>query len=209
VASKKHQPEYRFDLSGGVLCLDFANTISHRGDAKRVSEHLRTHSDLVSFAEQSKIISPSEARVQRLRAAGQAAEAQRSYANAIQLRETLFRIFFAVAVGKSATPQDLKLLNDVAREALAHRELVRDNGVYRWRWKAPGSQMLNRIPWSVAQSAAELLTSGELATVRLCDAPDCDWLFLDNSRNRSRRWCDMKSCGNRQKARRHYLRSHE
>lgn len=67
--------------------------------------------------------------------------------------------------------------------------------------------MLERILWPIAQSAAELLTSSELGTVRLCEAPDCAWLFLDQSCNRSRRWSDMKVCGNRQKARRHYQRT--
>ena len=64
----------------------------------------------------------------------------------------------------------------------------------------PGS-----ILWPIAKSAADLLIPPELE-VRLCKAPDCAWLFLDKSRNRSRRWCDMKVCGNRQKARRHYQR---
>jgi predicted RNA-binding Zn ribbon-like protein len=66
---------------------------------------------------------------------------------------------------------------------------------------------LHRLLWPIAESAAELLTSQEVSSIRLCEAPDCDWLFLDNSRNRSRRWCDMKICGNREKARRHYRRS--
>jgi predicted RNA-binding Zn ribbon-like protein len=209
VASRKLQPEYQFDLSGGVLCLDFANTISRRSDPQRVSEHLRSYPDLIGFAEQSKLISPSEGRVQRLQSAKHLSEAHSSYAKAIQLREMLFRAFSSVAAGKSAAPRDLQLLDSLARDALAYRELVRDNDVYRWKWKSDKKEVFNRIAWSIAESAVKLLTSSELATVRLCDAPDCDWLFLDNSRNRSRRWCDMKSCGNRQKARRHYLRLHE
>jgi predicted RNA-binding Zn ribbon-like protein len=61
--------------------------------------------------------------------------------------------------------------------------------------------------WPVARSAADLLTSQEQSRVRECAASDCGWLFLDLSRNRSRRWCDMETCGNRTKARRHYARS--
>jgi predicted RNA-binding Zn ribbon-like protein len=58
----------------------------------------------------------------------------------------------------------------------------------------------------VVKSAGDLLISGELDNVRVCSAPDCQWLFLDTSKNHSRRWCDMKGCGNRAKVRRHYER---
>jgi predicted RNA-binding Zn ribbon-like protein len=62
--------------------------------------------------------------------------------------------------------------------------------------------------WPIAQSAADLMTSDKRNSVRQCGADDCAWLFLDESRNHSRRWCDMKTCGNRQKARRHYASKH-
>jgi predicted RNA-binding Zn ribbon-like protein len=79
---------------------------------------------------------------------------------------------------------------------------------WRWRWAgdAESEPALDRVLWPVARSAAELLTSDDLAAVRECAAPDCRWLFLDRSRNRSRRWCAMATCGNRSKARRHYRR---
>ncbi|MBI4413448.1 MAG: CGNR zinc finger domain-containing protein, partial [candidate division NC10 bacterium] len=76
---------------------------------------------------------------------------------------------------------------------------------FAWRWTGDG-QRLDRMLWAVTRSAADLLTSGELAAVRECEAETCAWLFMDRSRNRSRRWCDMKACGNRAKARRHYER---
>ena len=91
--------------------------------------------------------------------------------------------------------------------ALRHRKLTRTSGDYRWEWQSEGGNLLDRILWPIAESAANLLTSQDRADIRECDAPDCEWLFLDHSRNGSRRWCDMKSCGNRQKARRHYRRA--
>lgn len=206
VTPSKRQPEYQFDLSGGRLCLDFANTVSHRHDPERLAEHLKDFADLVSFAEQTKILSPREARAQRLRAGNQAGEARHSCAKAMRLRELLFRIFSAIAARRTAAPDDLEFLNDYARKALAHREVVKSDGAYQWQWNSAGREALDRVLWPIVQSAVELLTSDDLAALRLCDASDCDWLFLDNSRNRSRRWCDMKSCGNRQKARRHYQR---
>ena len=69
--------------------------------------------------------------------------------------------------------------------------------------------VLDAVLWHVARSAAELLTSGDLGRVRGCASEECGWVFLDTTRNRSRRWCDMKECGNREKARRFYQRSRE
>ncbi|MCB0153982.1 MAG: CGNR zinc finger domain-containing protein, partial [Anaerolineae bacterium] len=55
-------------------------------------------------------------------------------------------------------------------------------------------------------SAAELLTSDRLNRVGQCAGESCGWLFLDTTRNHSRRWCEMEHCGNRAKAKRHYRR---
>src|ERR1035441_1603368 len=148
-------------------------------------------------------------------AAGCGAPASRDYAGArsafrksIVLRESLYRTFSAIAAGMHVPPADVQEINDFALVALQHRKLARTNREYRWEWQFDGSDLLDRILWPVAESAAELLTSEARAAIRECRAPDCEWLFLDHSRNRSRRWCDMKSCGNRQKARRHYQRAH-
>ena len=66
---------------------------------------------------------------------------------------------------------------------------------------------LDTVLWPIAKSAADLLTSDRLACVRECAAQNCGWLFMDNSPNQRRRWCNMKICGNRAKARRHYERN--
>ena len=117
-------------------------------------------------------------------------------------------LFRSIAAGRHAPPADVQQINDFALAALRHRKLAQRNRDYRWEWQSSGSDFLDRILWPIAESAAELLTSEARTAIRECEAPDCEWLFLDHSRNRSRRWCDMKSCGNRQKARRHYQRAH-
>ena len=131
-----------------------------------------------------------------------------AFRKSILLREALYRVFSAIAAAKPARPDDVERISDFALEALNHRQLTRTNGNYRWEWQSNGRDPLERLLWPIAESAAELLTSEDRAAIRECGAPDCEWLFLDHSRNRSRRWCDMKSCGNRQKARRHYQRAH-
>jgi predicted RNA-binding Zn ribbon-like protein len=61
----------------------------------------------------------------------------------------------------------------------------------------------------VARAAADLLVSPERALVRECASGTCSWLFVDRSRTHQRRWCSMKTCGNRAKARRFYTRRRE
>jgi predicted RNA-binding Zn ribbon-like protein len=207
VANLEHHPPYRFDLSGGALCLDFANTVSRRHQSQRRAEHLASYADLVAFAEQSKLLSPKLAATLRTRAMRNHAEAGSALRKSILLREAIYRAFSAIAAGKHARPNDLRQINHFALDALKHRQLTRANRDYRWEWQS-GASLLDRVLWPVAESGAELLTSEVRAAVRECGAPDCEWLFLDQSRNGSRRWCDMKSCGNRQKARRHYQRAH-
>jgi predicted RNA-binding Zn ribbon-like protein len=208
VHTGKRQSGYQFDLSGGELCLDFANTVSHRHLPQRRAEHLDSYADLVAFADQSKLLPPKLAANLRARASRDAAGARSAFRKSIVLRESLYRAFSAIAAGKHAPPADVQRINDFALAALQHRKLARTNGDYRWEWQSDGRDSPDRILWPIAESAAELLTSDARAAIRECRAPDCEWLFLDHSRNRSRRWCDMKSCGNRQKARRHYQRAH-
>jgi predicted RNA-binding Zn ribbon-like protein len=201
-------PDYQFDLSGGVLCLDFANTVSRRKLLRQATDHIDSYGDLVAFAEQSKVVSPEHAAELRLQARRRRREEQTSLRTAIWYRESLFRVFSALARGTAVPPSDLQQINHVALRAMVHRRLVRVEDGYRWEWNPNARLMLDRTLWPIALSATELLTSSQLSTVRMCEAPDCAWLFLDQSRNRSRRWCDMKVCGNRQKARRHYQRAH-
>ena len=85
-------------------------------------------------------------------------------------------------------------------EAMGHLRVGWEEGLFRWSWAE--EEALDCMLWPVVRSAAELLNSDLLSRVRVCPADDCAWLFLDQSRNRSRRWCDMSTCGNRSKARR-------
>ena len=209
VHSHEGESALEFDLSGGVLCLDFANTISRRKIVAQSTDRLRGYDDLVAFAQQSKILSPKQAEDLQAHARRHLIKAKDALRKAICRRENIYRVFSALAVRKAAHSADVRLINDFAVGALNHRQLKRADGHYRWEWQWNGKELFDRILWPIAQSAADLLTSPELAAVRMCEAPDCAWLFLDQSRNHSRRWCDMKVCGNRQKARRHYRRTHQ
>jgi len=198
--------EYAFDLSGGRLCLDFANTVS--GSRARPTERLHSYDDLISWARQAGTVDEREAQRLAQAARRHPADAARVLADAVHLREALFRIFSAGTEDRLPQPGDVEALNAALPVALAHQRL--EVGADGFVWGGAGSvDALERVLWPVVRSAADLLTSPERGRVRRCGGANCDWLFMDNSRNHSRRWCDMGSCGNRAKARRYYARHKE
>ncbi|MFZ0708267.1 MAG: ABATE domain-containing protein [Candidatus Korobacteraceae bacterium] len=206
MSAEQRPQQFQFDLSGGHVALDFANSISRRDSPEKTVEHLTSYHELIAFALQSNLIARQEADALAHEAHAQKRNAAQTLRKAIAFREAIFRVFAHLAAGGSAPAEALSSVEETATESLTHRHIVRANGGYQWAWdEAP---KLERILWPIASSAVDLLVSPELHQLRECEAGDCYWLFLDNSRNRSRRWCSMSSCGNREKARRHYRRQH-
>lgn len=196
------------DLLGGCLCLDFANTVDgHTSDHPH--EWLTNYHELVAWSEHAQVLSADEAGRLLAAAAERPAEAHAVWERAIVLREAIFRIFQSVAAEHVPTEDDLIILNAALREAMAHARLRATASGFTWDWHYD-SESLDCMLWPITRSAAELLTSPELARVRSCPGTGgCGWLFLDTSKNGRRRWCSMESCGNRAKARRHYQRTRE
>ncbi|HXB57377.1 MAG TPA: CGNR zinc finger domain-containing protein, partial [Vicinamibacteria bacterium] len=170
----------------------------------RPRELLRSYLDLLAWGEQAALLSPGQARRLRARAGRRGGEAEAARRRALLLREALYSVFSAVAAGRAIPPRALLVLNAALPSALARLRIVGTRGALDWGFSADAD--FDRVLWPVIQSAGELLTSPARERLRECAAPNCAWLFLDASRNRSRRWCDMSVCGNRAKARRHYRR---
>jgi predicted RNA-binding Zn ribbon-like protein len=187
------------------LCLDFANTLAWRGSAQ--SESLHGLPDLLQWCASSGnllwtgTVEESVAWVER-----HPAEAAAIFRGAIAIRETIYRIFHAAASGNAPTDDDLSALNRALKETPARSALQRVGTGFGWRVEekrpATASTLLAPALWS----AGDLLTGPQLARVRECANDKCLWLFLDESKNGTRRWCSMTACGNRAKAHRHYAR---
>jgi predicted RNA-binding Zn ribbon-like protein len=202
-----------YDFEAGALCLDFANTADwHASDQPQ--ETLNDIPDLIAWGEAAGILAGHQARATARRANESPEAARAELARAIALREAIYRIFVAnetrsgtgsgSGTGGEIAAADLERLNRVLSQAMARAAVRPAGGGFAWGWtdEAPGLEM---VSWAVARSAAELLTSDHLDRVHQCaDDRGCGYLFVDTSRNGSRRWCSMKSCGNRAKARRHY-----
>ncbi len=203
-AAKAENPPRAIKLIGGQLSLDFANTVSYRG-RQFPEEKLNGFQDLLDWSVLAGTLDEGDARKLSREGGIQPEAAKRVLERAVELREAIHRIFTANISAEPASDDDLVTLNRELREALTRLRLSSEPVGYSldFGW---GGDSLDQVLWPIAKSASELLTSDDLVRVRRCAADDCDWLFLDTSRNRSRRWCDMKDCGNRSKARRFYER---
>jgi predicted RNA-binding Zn ribbon-like protein len=195
---------YLFELTGGNLCLDFANTVDCRPTKQR-RELLNEYGDLISWGRQAGALTRREIRHLLRRAAACPREAASVLEKARLLREAIFQIVAAAAAGAQVPVRALEVINADLPKALTRLRLARAADGFAWDWA--DDLPVDRVLWPVLRSAGDLLTSDELGRVRECASDRCAWLFLDRSRNRSRRWCDMSVCGNRDKARRHYQRS--
>jgi predicted RNA-binding Zn ribbon-like protein len=187
-------------LLGGAVCLNFTNTRS-RNAVEKPYDFFGNYPALLQWALQLGLLTPSEAETQFNLANSQEAEAQAALGKAIFLREAAYAVFSAFADGQDIPADALESINTTWIEAMGHRQLSRDAEKIFWKWVGI-DHALDSVLWPVVESAVELLVSEELIRVKRCNG--CGWLFLDMTRDGRRRWCDMKICGNRAKARRHY-----
>jgi predicted RNA-binding Zn ribbon-like protein len=192
-------------LSAGKLCLEFANTANwHASDAPE--ESLYTYTDLVDWAVGIGIRSKQSGESLKAFAAAHPPLAEQIYGWAIELREAIYRIFVAISQHESPSADDLALLNEALPHAFTRPEIVGSDHHFEVRWRGDESG-LDSLLWPIVRSATRLLTDGEHRRIGQCeDDRGCGYLFYDTSRNRSRRWCSMGSCGNRAKSQRHYAR---
>ncbi|HEY3097858.1 MAG TPA: ABATE domain-containing protein [Methylomirabilota bacterium] len=195
---------WRFHLSG-CLALDLANTVSWRASATPI-ERLPSADDYIRWATQARVVTPRDARQLARQARRKPAETAAAVAQAHRLREAIYRAFSALADGARPSEDDLAVINAVLSEAMRHlRVTSRADGSYVFTWEQ-GAPRVSRLIWPVAKSAADVLTSSRLGRLKKCPSASCGWLFVDRTRNGTRRWCDMRVCGNRAKARRYYHR---
>ena len=192
----------RFEFIAGALCLDFANTI-HDSRAEDTEEDLCAIADLLQWGKEAGLLSADEHSRLTAHYNHNPRAAASALAKGTEVRDLLLAIFAGIANGRSVSPQRLAELNSALADmpAVLRAKKDRDRIETEWRCAAEG---LPQIFFAVLTSAAELLASDRLERIRECASADCTWLFIDESRNHTRRWCDMSACGNRMKAHRYY-----
>lgn len=195
----------RFSFVGGDPCVDFINTLESWLGTD-TTDRLSTYQDLLDWSVMAGILSRQDAARLSRSAADRTADAARVLTKARSLRTHLYEVLRARAVARPPNPPDLEAITSFARRAAAHSRLEPSEGRYAWILDETKGNELDWPVWEIARRAVALLTSESLQRVRQCADETCGWMFIDRSRNHSRRWCDMATCGNRAKARRNYAR---
>ena len=195
----------KYEMIGGRTCLDFVNTASQRREGP-FKDKLSGYEDLLEWAVQADQLTDEEAAHLGRKAAVDPEAAAAVVERGRALREAIYRVFTARNAGMVLPSEDLELISEENARASANRLLTPVGfGSCTFEWRTYDE--LDRPLWPVAVSAVTLAASTDAERVKECGSDNCNWLFLDTSKNRSRRWCDMKECGNRAKARRHYHRT--
>ncbi len=163
----------------------------------RPEELLKSYDDLLRFTQESGMLKPAQAR--QFRGLSGRSTGERVLKRCIELREAIAEIFYARLDGRRPSAASVRTLERSIKSARLQQQLRWKEERLEWRWRENDAE----LPlWALSLSASDLMLSDAVHRVRACDNPECRWLFLDTSKNHTRRWCDMKVCGNRMKARR-------
>ncbi len=184
----------------GHPALDFVNTAGGWSAGNVLDDKLENFGDLIRWAELAGFLDASDAAASTRLARNHPRQAAKVLARARALRGVLHRIINCILENRKPRAAEVQFFEDELRIARKHQRLAATGGRFLWTWDE--RPVLDTILWRVSQSAADLLTSPDLARVRRCAGENCGWMFLDTTRNHSRHWCDMQDCGNLAKVRR-------
>jgi predicted RNA-binding Zn ribbon-like protein len=189
---------------GGNLSLDFLNTVHDRHE-EPLRNLLQNYLDVVTWVHLADAISNSQK--ENLLRLGQENQLQANqiYKDALQLREAFYDAVIDLINGDVVSPISMHLINQWLPKAFSNLEFTQLEYRLALDWKEENFG-LESILWPIIRSFADLVTTDECNRIKQC--PNCGYLFVDNSKNKSRRWCSMEICGNRVKARRFAKRTH-
>jgi len=185
------------------LCLDFTDTVDWR-TSNHAKDTLDSYLALLNWSSKKGLLDRKQ--VDALGRAAAREDKASVLAEAVRLREAIYRIFSAIAHKNRTPPKDLEILNEYLAKSLSRMKVKETGEGYEWGLSCDTAP--DMMLYQIAESAAMLLTSEDLARVRECanEEEGCGSLFLDCSKSQTRRWCSMESCGNRAKSRTFYDR---
>jgi predicted RNA-binding Zn ribbon-like protein len=194
------------DLKSGHPVLEFTNTVSNHA-SEHPGEKLFNYEDLLAWTGKVGLLHEEQLQMLMRKAATQPKESAAIFAKSLELRESVYRIFVAKTNGKSPAEEDLTILNALLTRLTSGAQIVYHSGRFDWEWNFDESALEAPL-WVIVLSAVDLMTSEHLKWLGQCaDEEGCGWLFVDTSKNHSRRWCDINDCGNRAKQRRYQQRA--
>jgi predicted RNA-binding Zn ribbon-like protein len=188
----------RMRLVGGDLALDFVNTRTGPPVGPPDDDVLTGYPELVAWGVHAGALTEAAAAALRRQSRRDPGGAHAAFARALRTRDYLDEIFRPLAAGQAARTPALARLRDDEADALGHAQLERGSA-FAWTWR--DDRTLARPLRPVVHAAVQLLTTGALDRVKRCGG--CSFVFYDETKNRSRRWCSMDDCGTAEKIRRY------
>ena len=189
---------------GKQKAIDFINTVDWRG-REHPKEYIKNYTDLIDWADHTELIDQTKAVTLREKASNDPLGASEIHQRTITFREAAYRTLYQISINDNPDTEDKSLIEVEMRKMYSQTRLDLSGN----KLDLIDEENLDHILSIIVKETIELLTSDEVARVKRCQSDECGWLFIDTSKNNSRKWCRMKSCGNRAKARRHYSRSKE
>ena len=188
-----------FELIAGDASLDFVNTLDWRFRESGTEELIGSYGELIEFCERAGVLTAKQARGLRREVSTSAGEKVSRAAR--ELREAAAEFFYSELEERKPSAATISTLERIFKETRQRQRLRRNDDRLLWDW--PEGETAPELPlWMLALRVEALMTSERLQALKECGNRECRWLFLDTSKNHTRRWCDMKICGNRMKARR-------
>jgi predicted RNA-binding Zn ribbon-like protein len=191
-------------LVGGELAFDFTNTASGRGSPKH-REHLHCADDVIAWAKHARVLRAAGAKCVDASIAISPHIGTKLHRRALELREVIFAIGQSIAGGRRPSQHCVGQLVRIYGASIECGQLVRRGAGFDWSWN-PAHAPIEAILGPIALSALRVLTESDCSRIKQCRGDSCGWLFVDTTKNKSRRWCEMKICGNRAKQKRHQHR---
>jgi predicted RNA-binding Zn ribbon-like protein len=204
------RPIAKVNLIGGRVCLDFVNTVGGWtwtragkgiGDVQIRAEGLNEYGDLLAWSLHAHVLHAADVRALAREAARHETAAAAVLDRARGLREAIFRLCASMIASLPPRASDLERLNEELHLAHTQRYIRYAQSAFHWEWNET-KEALDCMLWPIADSAADLLVTGDLTRLRECPGENCGWLFEDTSKSSRRQWCDMQTCGNLAKVRR-------
>jgi predicted RNA-binding Zn ribbon-like protein len=184
--------------------INFTNTIDWRG-REPPSDYLNDYTDLIDWGSHAGILNEKQVTELKKKAEESPEKAAKAFKEAIRFREASYRILNQISSGQDIDPVDREILDHETRTMLSRLSLNLESK----QLELQGELKLDSLLMILVKDLVELFTSDELPRVKRCSSDECGWLFVDTSKNNSRKWCQMRACGNREKARRFYKRQQQ
>ncbi len=189
-------------LDGGCYCFNFTNTVHSRTE-EQIFDYLNSYDDLLDWSVKVKLLPKERINLLRTFSHNNEREASENLSEIKNKRELLYRFFSSLVNKRISGNLPLDQFNAVLSDALSNLAFKFEKGkiILDWRKNGPDLSEPLRI---IFKDAFDLLTKVPANRMKECRA--CGWLFLDKSKNNSRTWCNMQTCGSIDKSRRYYRR---